>query len=234
MHLVSVFSLTCSIRLTKPRIMLCYVVMSYLALCVNIYQNPDDSKATLDLKLMKIVTNFLSLLKSDETDPTAHHLIQICSEFERLARRAVRDAQERRATKGAQHPTPASPPATIEHTTPIFTPGMTQVNGFAQETETSISGRGLEGNNTPQESVDYANFGAADSTVHRQGSLLFNSETVDTSQSIGNGSEETDLTDGAILLQYTGVPTSSDFWQLPMPLEWNWTDMNANYCLPME
>jgi hypothetical protein len=208
--------------------------MSYLALCVNIYQNPENPKATLDLKLMKIVTNFLSLLSSDEKDPTAHHIIKICGEFERLARRAVTNAQERRATEGAQHQTPPSPPATIHHTIPTFTTDMTQINSFTPETETSSSSRGQEGNSTPQDLADYANFGAPESTVHSHGSLLFNSEMTEASRPIGTGSEETGFANSTILPEYTGFATSSEFWQLPMPLEWNWTDMNAHYYLPTE
>jgi hypothetical protein len=235
MHLVSISSLRSSkIVLIKPRTMLCYVVMSYLALCVNIYQNPEDSKAPLDLKLMKIVTNFLSLLRGDDTDPTGHYMIIICSEFERLARRAVTNAQERRATEGASHQTPPSPPATVNHTMPSPTTGMIPIVSFTPETETSIPDRGPEDNNAPQESADYAGFGAPDSSVHRHGSLLFGSETADASQYIGTGGEEMHFANGDILPADTGIPASPDFWQLPMPLEWNWTDMSANYSLPME
>jgi hypothetical protein len=188
--------------------------MSYLALCVNIYQNPEDSKAPLDLKLMKIVTNFLSLLRGDDTDPIANHLIIVCNEFERLARRAVANARERRATE-------PSPPATVDHTMPTIV-------GFTPEIETSIPDRGPEGNNAPQESTHYAGFGAPDSGVHRQGSLLFGSETTDASQYIDTGGEEIHFANSDILPEDTGILASSDFWQLPVPWEWNWTDMGAN------
>jgi hypothetical protein len=222
MHLVSISSLRSrTMVLIKPRTMLCYVVMSYLALCVNIYQNPEDPKAPLDLKLMKIVTNFLSLLRGDDTDPTAHHLIIVCNEFERLARRAVANARERRATE-------PSPPATVDHTMPSPTRGVIPIVGFTPESETSIPDRGPEANNAPQESTHYAAFGAPDSGVHGHGSLLFGSETTDASQYIGTGSEEIHFANSDMLPEDTGIPASSDFWQLPMPWEWNWADMGAN------
>src|SRR3954454_4285975 len=98
--------------------MLCYVVVSFLALCANIYQNPEDPKAKLDLKLMKIVTNFLSLLRNDETGEAAHHILDICAEFERLAQRAVKYAQEKQPSDRAYKQTPLSYSASSYQATP--------------------------------------------------------------------------------------------------------------------
>jgi hypothetical protein len=223
------FSLICSFMLIKYRIMLCYVVMSYLALCVNIYQNPEDAKATIDLKLMKIVTNFLSVLRSDEMDSAAHQLLGICGEFERLARRAVKNARAKQTSSMVHKGTPVSPPASNDLTTPTSTSGTAQINAFPSDTDVV-----LQGNSIPLESARYSSFRAPDSTMHGQGSLLFNSEIAEASQSLGTGNEEMDFITSAILPEYTEAASSSDFWQLPMPLEWNWTDMSANYFLPME
>jgi hypothetical protein len=215
--------------LIEGRIMLCYVVMSFLALCANIYQNPEDPKAAIDLKLMKIVTNFLSLLKNDDKEAAAYHLLRICAEFERLARRAVKNAQEKQALDIVHNQTPPSSSASNHQTTPASPSGTTQINGFPPDTESSIFHGGLPANGMPQDLSGSSAFGAPESTRQRQSSLLFDPENADAFQPSGTGTEEMDFTVSTILPEYTGAASSSDFWQLPMPLEWNWADMTANY-----
>lgn len=217
-----------------PRLMLCYVVMSYLALCVNIYQNPEDPKATLDLKLMKIVTNFVSLLQSEDMDPGVHHLIQICGEFERLPRRAVVNAQDRRSSDRAPHKFGFSPPASYDYRTPAAMSSMIPRNSCQSELEVSMSGGDLPPDSLPLESAAYSNFGTPHPTMQRPGSLVYPPDVGEALQAVGNGPEEMQFTNNTAVPEYTGGTMSSDFWQLPMPLEWNWADMNANYFLPTE
>ena len=220
MHLVSVYSLVSASALIERRRMLCYVVMSFLALCANIYQNPEDSKAKLDLRLMKIVTNFLSLLRNDEA---AHHILDICAEFERLAQRTVKNVQEKQVHKQ----TPSSYSASNHQATPTSTSDTT--NGFPPDLGPLISRDEGLGNGIPIESSGYSAFGAAQSSKQTQNSLPFGRDTAYASQPIGTGTEEMNFNDSTILPEFTGAASPSDFWQLPMPLEWNWAGMNANY-----
>lgn len=197
--------------------MLCYVVMSFLALCVNIYQNPEDSKAKLDLRLMKIVTNFLSLLRDGEPGETAHHVLDICAEFERLAQRTVKNAQEKQALDMVHKQTPSSYSAS--------TSTSDTTNGYPPDLGPSISCDDGLGNGMLIESSGYSAFGAAQLPKQTQGSLPFGY----TSQPIGAGTEEMNFNDSTILPELTGAASPSEYWQLPMPLEWNWADMTANY-----
>ena len=223
MHLVSVYSLVSASALIERRRMLCYVVMSFLALCANIYQNPEDSKAKLDLKLVKIVTNFLSLLRNDETGESARHVLDICAEFERLAQRTVKNVQEKQVHKQ----TPSSYSASNHQATPTSTSDTT--NGFPPDLKPLISREEGLGNGIPIESSGYSAFGAAQSSKQMQSSLPFGRDTGYVSQPIGTGTEEMNFNDSTILLDFTGAASPSDFWQLPMPLEWNWAGMTANY-----
>jgi len=227
MHLVSVYSLVSASALTERRRMLCYVVMSFLALCANIYQNPEDSKAKLDLKLVKIVTNFLSLLRNDEIGESAHHVLDICAEFERLAQRTVKNAQEKQASDMVHKQTPSSYSASNHQATPTSPSDTT--NGFPPDLGPLISRDEGLGNGIPIESSGYSAFGAAQSSKQTQSSLPFGRATGYASQPIGTGTEEMNFNDSTILLEFTGAASPSDFWQLPMPLEWNWAGMNANY-----
>jgi hypothetical protein len=207
--------------------MLCYVVMSFLALCANIYQNPEDSKAKLDLKLMKIVTNVLSLLRNDEAGETAYHILDICAEFERLAQRTVKNAQEKQASDMVHKQTPSSYSASNHQVTPTSASDTT--NGFPPDLGPLISRDEGLGNGMPIESSGYSAFGAAQSSKQTQSSLPFGRDTGYASQSIGTGTEEMNFNDSTVLPDFTGAASPSDFWQLPMPLEWNWADLAANY-----
>jgi hypothetical protein len=207
--------------------MLCYVVMSFLALCVNIYENPEDSKAKLDLKLMKIVTNFMSLLRNDETGKPAHHALDICAEFERLAQRTVKNAQEKQSLDMAHKQTPSSNSASNYYTSPTSTWDTT--NSFPVDLGPPSSREGGLANAMPIESSGYSTFGAAPSPKQTQNSLPFGGDMGYTSQPTGTGTDEMNFGDSTILPDFTGAASPSDFWQLPMPLEWNWADMTANY-----
>ena len=229
MHLVSPPSMDCTLMLTDQRMMLCYVVMSFLALCGNIYQNPIDPKSSLDLKLMKIVTNFLSLLKNDEAGVAAHQLLYITNEFERLARRAVKIAQDKQNIDLDRNRPSLASHASNNHATPNSMSGTGQTNGFLVDIEGSISGGNPSGSEIPQQSAAYSDFGASGSITQNQSSPNFDAENADISQLLGSGPEEVDFTNGNILPEYVAGGSSSEFWQLPMPLEWNWSDMNTNY-----
>jgi hypothetical protein len=207
--------------------MLCYVVVSFLALCANIYQNPEDSKAKLDLKLMKIVTNVLSMLRNDETGDAAHHVLFICAECERLAQCTVKNSQEKQASDMVHKQTPSSYSASNHQATPTSTSDTT--NGFPPDLGPLTSRNEGLGNGMPIESSGYSAFGAAQSSKQTQSSLPFGRDTGYASQPFDTGTEEMNFNNSTILPEFTGAASPSDFWQLPMPLEWNWADMAANY-----
>lgn len=101
---------TSSTDLTNnDRLILYYPVSSLVTLFANILQNPQDSRARSDLKLMNLVVSFLSTLCSDEANGSVRRMLNVCSEFERIAKvvldKADKEQSSRRKRKQQDGPT---------------------------------------------------------------------------------------------------------------------------------
>lgn len=91
---------TCYLIITDfPRLILYYPVSSLVTIFANILQNPQDTRARSDLKLMTLVVNFLSTLCSDEENGSVRRMLSICSEFERIARVVLEKADKESSSK---------------------------------------------------------------------------------------------------------------------------------------
>lgn len=131
-----VLSISDNLAKTNPfffqlRLILYFPISSLVTLFANILQNPLDARARSDVKLMNLVVNFLQILATDESNGSVKRMLNICTEFERIAKivleRAEKDSQTRRKRKTAD-----------EDNYPIPT---TQQNGSAhQQNETQTSG----------------------------------------------------------------------------------------------
>jgi hypothetical protein len=86
-----------------PRLIVYYPVSALVTLFANILQNPNDTRARSDIKLMNLVVNFLSMLTSDEENGSVRRMLGICAEFERIAKvvldRADKESSSRRKRK---------------------------------------------------------------------------------------------------------------------------------------
>jgi hypothetical protein len=78
-------------------------VSALVTLFANILQNPTDSRARTDLKLMNHVVTFLSSLCTNEQNGGVKRMLNVCSEFERIAKvvldKADKEAHSRRKRK---------------------------------------------------------------------------------------------------------------------------------------
>jgi hypothetical protein len=100
-----------------------YPVSALVTLFANILQNPQDTRARSDLKLMNQVVEFVSMLSASEGSGAIRHMLQICSEFERISQvvldKSDRETHSRRkrkqadaaAAKPSMPPGPLTPPA---------------------------------------------------------------------------------------------------------------------------
>jgi hypothetical protein len=83
-----------------------YPVSALVTLFANILQNPQDTRARSDLKLMNLVVEFLSMLSASEGSGAIRHMLQICSEFERISKvvldKSDRESHSRRKRKQQQ------------------------------------------------------------------------------------------------------------------------------------
>lgn len=86
----------------NARLILYYPVSALVTLFANILQNPQDSRARSDLKLMNHVVSFLSALCSEENG-SIRRMLNVCAEFERIARvvldKADKESSSRRKRK---------------------------------------------------------------------------------------------------------------------------------------
>ncbi|KAI5273901.1 hypothetical protein E4T47_02810 [Aureobasidium subglaciale] len=71
-----------------------YPVSALVTLFANILQNPQDTRARSDLKLMNSMTEFLQMLCNEDGNVHCRRMASICKEFERIAR-VVLDKAER-------------------------------------------------------------------------------------------------------------------------------------------
>lgn len=86
-----------------------FPVSALVTLFANILQNPQDTRARSDLKLMNLVVSFLSMLCSDEengSNGSIRRMLSVCSEFERIAKvvldKADKESSSRRKRKQQQ------------------------------------------------------------------------------------------------------------------------------------
>lgn len=95
--------LNCFRILIAYRLILYYPVSALVTLFANILQNPQDSRTRSDLKLMNLVVSFLSTLCSDEANGSVRRMLNVCAEFERIAKvvldKADKESHSRRKRK---------------------------------------------------------------------------------------------------------------------------------------
>lgn len=84
-----------------------YPVSAAVTLFSNILQSPEDIKARSDLRLIHNVVNFLSALSIDEETGHVKRILQVCTEFERLARLVLEKQEKDATTKRKKKPSSA-------------------------------------------------------------------------------------------------------------------------------
>ena len=78
-----------SIVLTTIRLIIYYPVSALVTLFANILQNPQETRARSDLRLMNLVVSFLSMLCTEDAsreNGSVRRMLSVCSEFERIAK----------------------------------------------------------------------------------------------------------------------------------------------------
>ena len=95
------------------RLILYFPVSSLVTLFANILQNPQDTRARSDVKLMRQVVDFLSLLSVTEEQGGVRRMLGVCAEFERIAKvvleKSERDSKTRNKRKASKNSVSESP-----------------------------------------------------------------------------------------------------------------------------
>ncbi|KAF1958507.1 hypothetical protein CC80DRAFT_31568 [Byssothecium circinans] len=218
-----------------------FPVTALVTLFANVLQNPQDTRSRSDLKLMKLVVNFLSMLKNEQGNGSVKRMLNICAEFERIATivldKTDREHASRRKRKQGdseqdaeieataneilnQNRGAASPPnnATTPQNQPqemIFNPdfhGFNEPFPFSPNfTHASLQ----SSNSAPQ----YASPSMASGMIH-------NGLPMSTAGSEMNGMGSINaMAMGTFDQAFNNVP--ADLWKMPMTLEWDWADMTG-------
>ncbi|CAK7272881.1 hypothetical protein SEPCBS57363_005371 [Sporothrix epigloea] len=80
-------------------LILYFSVSALVTLFSNALQNPVDSRARSDTRLMGLVVTFLSMLGQEAESGGVHRMLGVCSEFERIAKLAIDKAEKEQASK---------------------------------------------------------------------------------------------------------------------------------------
>ena len=144
-----------SIFADSLRLILYFPVSSLVTLFANILQNPQDARARSDVKLMRQVVDFLSLLCVTEEQGGVRRMLGVCSEFERIARvvlekseRESKSRNKRKANKGSVSESPKPTPRIIQAQVPqkratTQTPSQGKASALANAFMPKFTGDGL-------------------------------------------------------------------------------------------
>jgi len=219
-------------------LILYFPVSSLVTIFANILQNPQDARARADIKLMDLVVNFLSNIVTEEGSGSMKRMLNICSEFSRIAK-VVIDKAEREGTKRKRKVVP-------EEAMMANRSAMAQALALARGTDPSPSSSTLA-----QPRVSAPSTTLPQSTSSHNASPKPWTEQLHHQDAFAPGFSNMDFTD--MMPQVGGSPgfgdpqrmpsTASftldagsfqqpfvpqDLWQMPMTLEWDWADMGGS------
>ena len=90
-------------NLIKARMIIYYPVSALMTLFTNVLQNPQDARTRSDIRLMHQVVSFLSSIAVEEETGGVKRMLEVCVEFERIAKvvvdKADKESHSRRKRK---------------------------------------------------------------------------------------------------------------------------------------
>ncbi|KAH7318516.1 fungal-specific transcription factor domain-containing protein [Stachybotrys elegans] len=220
-----------------------FPVSALVTLFGNILENPLDSRAKSDTKLMNLVVVFLSMLGQEAEQGGVHRMLGICAEFERVAKvvidRAEKEQSSRRKRKNQEAAAKSTPsPAASTPGASETTPKVSASNSAAHPTAT-----------TPRQST------SPNVRIYQPGEHLSPGQTY---TSIPTASMDLSMEDTSHPVQFTGADTDPygdmngyspemngngngpkmnmmyqqpllphDLFSLPVSLDWNWAEMSG-------
>lgn len=118
-----------------------FPVTALVTLFANILQNPSDTRARSDLKLMNLVVSFLSMLGNDERNGSVKRMLSVCAEFERIARVVLDKADREHASRRKRKQGDAEQDREIEATAnEILTPAYRAAQSPPQQNSAATPG----------------------------------------------------------------------------------------------
>lgn len=233
------------------RMVIYYPVSALVTLFANVLQNPQDARTRSDIRLMHQVVTFLSVLAVDEETGGVKRMLDVCVEFERIAKivleKSEKDSRSGRKRKTSakddeEHPPRAAPERTSPqglNTTPQDQPTPAPSTGLTPSIAGVLSpnvavGSGPNGAATASTNggINGSTFSPSPSTTHQNGpeSTPMMPEFVPRPGDFPN--PFTEFSDMGQFGPGIGSPLNVGFqqpflpqemWQMPMNYEWDWT-----------
>ncbi|EXJ72140.1 uncharacterized protein A1O5_04644 [Cladophialophora psammophila CBS 110553] len=219
-------------------LILYFPVSALVTLFANILQNPQDTRARADIKLMDLVVNFLSNVAHDEGTGSLNRMLTVCSEFARIARVVIEKAEK----EGSKRKRRLVPEEVMRVNQSAMAQAQSQINGRNAGSRRS-SGAGASprtaSGNVPSTSTTAVPVtpvaGNATGNNLNPNNQFFNMPAFDNdyadmisapglSPDLGSqqmpSSTMSPLNVGSF--QQPFVP--QDLWQMPMTFEWDWAE----------
>ncbi|KAF2824598.1 hypothetical protein CC86DRAFT_446796 [Ophiobolus disseminans] len=223
-----------------------FPVTALVTLFANILQNPQDTRSRSDLKLMKLVVNFLNMLNDDQGSGSVKRMCSVCAEFERIAGAVLEKADREHASRRKRKQGDSEQDAQIEataaellstgrnsHSSPPAAATTPQNNNPASEG--MIFNPDFHGFNEPfpfspnfthaslQTNTQMSQYSSPSMTarmLQQQGGLPST-----TGVDVSGISNLNAMAMGQFEQTFNNVP--QDLWRMPMTLEWDWADMTG-------
>lgn len=211
-----------------------------VTLFANILQNPNDARASSDVKLMNVVVNFLSTLVSDESNGSIKRMLGLCGEFERIAKvvldKAEKESHARKKRKNApedssptqtninqDQPNPTSTnSAQVPPTSGPFSPSMFSAGpshrARAFGTDPTMPPNASISNDLPSDMNGMPGLG-------QEFSDWLGPDNVSTA----GFPDQSSFPTGPDFPSFQQPFVPQDLWQMPMTIEWDWADMSTNF-----
>lgn len=215
-------------------LVLYFPVSALVTLFANILQNPQDTRARADIKLMDLVVNFLTNVSHDEDTGSLKRMLTVCGEFARIARVVIEKAEK----EGSKRKRRLVPEEVLRVNQSAMSQIQSQLNGRAAGSRrSSATGASPHGSstlpstnmpNTPMNNPVHLN--GMNANVPFTNMANFDSDYLDmlpqtvVSPDLHNqnlpSSTISPLNVGSF--QQPFVP--QDLWQMPMTFEWDWAE----------
>ena len=220
-------------------LILYFPVSALVTIFANILQNPQDTRARADIKLMDLVVNFLSNVVTDEGSGSLKRMLSICAEFARIARVVIDKAEK----DGSKRKRKMMPDEAQRSAQMAMAQAQAQIHGGNPTTPARGHGSVNNSPRSAQQPLSASSFNRVaaqqnffDPNQPFNGSPTFDPEYIEGLQPNGMNppmagghvpaSTMSPLNMG--IFQQPFIP--QDLWQMPMTFEWDWADMaNSGY-----
>ncbi|KAI9824149.1 MAG: hypothetical protein M1826_007463 [Phylliscum demangeonii] len=214
-------------------LVLYFPVSALVTLFANILQHPHDGRARSDVRLMNRVVAFLSTLCHDEQNGGLKQTLAFCAEFERIARAVIDKAADDASPRHKRKSIPAEPSSAAADPRPSSSPRSPlplplPLRATSASASASAPAPASAPLFTPAPSAERDSPAAHPHAPPEAAASLL---TPAASFPAAFADAAPDLPAFGALMNLDAFPqppfVPQDLWQMPMSLDWDWTDMTA-------